>query len=46
MTTNEGDTMSSGDTMTASARRIGRTLRHEVAHHLGWGERGVRELGL
>ena len=22
------------------------TLRHEVAHHLGWGERGVRELGL
>ena len=26
--------------------RVERTLRHEVAHHLGWGERGVRELGL
>ncbi len=26
--------------------QVERTLRHEVAHHLGWGERGVRELGL
>ncbi len=28
------------------ARQIERTLRHEVAHHLGWHERGVRDLGL
>ena len=28
------------------ATQVERTLRHEVAHHLGWGERGVRELGL
>ena len=28
------------------AAQVERTLRHEVAHHLGWGERGVRELGL
>jgi len=26
--------------------QVERTLRHEVAHHLGWDERGVRELGL
>lgn len=26
--------------------QVERTLRHEVAHHLGWGERGVRGLGL
>lgn len=26
--------------------QVERTLRHEVAHHLGWGERGVRELDL
>jgi predicted Zn-dependent protease with MMP-like domain len=26
--------------------QVERTVRHEVAHHLGWGERGVRELGL
>jgi predicted Zn-dependent protease with MMP-like domain len=28
------------------ATQVERTLRHEVAHHLGWGERGVRGLGL
>jgi predicted Zn-dependent protease with MMP-like domain len=26
--------------------QIIRTVRHEVAHHLGWGERGVEDLGL
>ncbi|MGI8846273.1 MAG: metallopeptidase family protein [Thermoleophilaceae bacterium] len=26
--------------------QVTRTLRHELAHHLGWGERGVQELGL
>jgi predicted Zn-dependent protease with MMP-like domain len=26
--------------------QVERTLRHELAHHLGWGESGVRELGL
>jgi predicted Zn-dependent protease with MMP-like domain len=26
--------------------QIGRTVRHELAHHLGWGEKGVRGLGL
>ena len=26
--------------------QVVRTLRHELAHHLGWGEQGVRELGL
>jgi len=28
------------------AVQVERTLRHELAHHLGWGERGVRGLGL
>ena len=28
------------------AAQVERTLYHEVAHHLGWGERGVRDLGL
>jgi predicted Zn-dependent protease with MMP-like domain len=28
------------------AAQVERTLRHELAHHLGWGEGGVRELGL
>jgi len=28
------------------ARQVERTLRHELAHHLGWDERGVGELGL
>ena len=26
--------------------QVQRTVRHEVAHHLGWGEPGVRGLGL
>ncbi len=30
----------------ALAAEIERTLRHELAHHLGWAERGVRDLGL
>lgn len=30
----------------ALAREVERTLRHELAHHLGWGEHGVGELGL
>jgi hypothetical protein len=28
------------------AAQVERTLRHELAHHLGWGELGVRDLGL
>ncbi len=28
------------------SRQIERTLRHELAHHLGWDEAGVRGLGL
>lgn len=28
------------------ARQVGRTLRHELAHHLGWDEHGVGGLGL
>jgi predicted Zn-dependent protease with MMP-like domain len=28
------------------AHQVERTLRHELAHHLGWGERGVGGLGL
>ncbi len=28
------------------ARQVEQTVRHEVAHHLGWDERGVRGLGL
>ena len=28
------------------ARQIERTLRHELAHHLGWDEHGVGGLGL
>lgn len=28
------------------ARQVEQTLRHELAHHLGWDERGVGELGL
>lgn len=26
--------------------QVERTLRHELAHHLGWKEHGVRDLGL
>src|SRR5438067_983992 len=26
--------------------QVTRTVRHELAHHLGWGGRGVRGLGL
>ena len=26
--------------------QVERTLRHELAHHLGWNEQGVRDLGL
>lgn len=28
------------------AAQVERTLRHELAHHLGWGEGGVSGLGL
>ena len=28
------------------AKQVERTLRHELAHHLGWNERGVGGLGL
>jgi predicted Zn-dependent protease with MMP-like domain len=28
------------------AQQVERTVRHEIAHHLGWNERGVRSLGL
>jgi predicted Zn-dependent protease with MMP-like domain len=30
----------------ALREQVVRTLRHELAHHLGWGEPGVRGLGL
>ena len=26
--------------------QVMRTVRHELAHHLGWDELGVRDLGL
>ncbi len=30
----------------SAAAQVTRTLRHELAHHLGWDEKGVRGLGL
>jgi predicted Zn-dependent protease with MMP-like domain len=30
----------------ALKHEVTRTVRHELAHHLGWDERGVRDLGL
>jgi predicted Zn-dependent protease with MMP-like domain len=35
-----------GDERALLARQVEQTLRHELAHHLGWGERGVDGLGL
>jgi predicted Zn-dependent protease with MMP-like domain len=35
-----------GDDPELLAEEIERTLRHELAHHLGWQEGGVRDLGL
>lgn len=35
-----------GHDRAALAREVDRTLRHELAHHLGWDERGVGDLGL
>ncbi len=35
-----------GDDQELLAAQVEQTLRHEIAHHLGWDERGVRGLGL
>jgi predicted Zn-dependent protease with MMP-like domain len=35
-----------GDDPELLRAQVARTLRHELAHHLGWGEKGVRGLGL
>jgi predicted Zn-dependent protease with MMP-like domain len=35
-----------GHDRTLLARQVDRTLRHELAHHLGWDEGGVGGLGL
>jgi predicted Zn-dependent protease with MMP-like domain len=35
-----------GHDRTLLAAQVERTLRHELAHHLGWDERGVGGLGL
>jgi predicted Zn-dependent protease with MMP-like domain len=35
-----------GDDPGELAAQVERVLRHELAHHLGWGEGGVRGLGL
>ena len=39
----EGDFGYDPDVLAAQVERV---LRHELAHHLGWNESGVRELGL
>ena len=35
-----------GDDPELLRAQVERTVRHELAHHLGWDERGVRGLGL
>jgi predicted Zn-dependent protease with MMP-like domain len=35
-----------GDDVELLKAQVTRTLRHELAHHLGWDEKGVRGLGL
>jgi predicted Zn-dependent protease with MMP-like domain len=35
-----------GDDVEQLKAQVTRTVRHELAHHLGWGEKGVRRLGL
>jgi predicted Zn-dependent protease with MMP-like domain len=35
-----------GHDRTLLTQQVERTLRHELAHHLGWDEGGVGELGL
>ena len=35
-----------GDDPEELRAQVVRTVRHELAHHLGWGELGVRDLGL
>ncbi|MGH2974489.1 MAG: metallopeptidase family protein [Solirubrobacterales bacterium] len=35
-----------GHDRTLLADQVEQTLRHELAHHLGWDERGVGDLGL
>jgi len=35
-----------GDDVEQLQAQVTRTLRHELAHHLGWDEKGVRGLGL
>jgi predicted Zn-dependent protease with MMP-like domain len=35
-----------GDDAELLRAQVTRTLRHELAHHLGWDENGVRGLGL
>jgi predicted Zn-dependent protease with MMP-like domain len=35
-----------GDDRDKLRAQVTRTVRHELAHHLGWDEKGVRGLGL
>jgi predicted Zn-dependent protease with MMP-like domain len=35
-----------GDDPDLLKAQVTRTVRHELAHHLGWDEKGVRRLGL